>query len=111
MKTGLLSLQFQRMDMQPRQLRVWTIDQQWLLKSTAAPNEDYKLEYPWAWEPRVIRTLCDLVKREAPEVLFLLETRLKVHEFEVMFKLRFANCLVVDCCGRKGVLLCCGDRI
>ncbi|XP_042983207.1 uncharacterized protein LOC122312617 [Carya illinoinensis] len=53
--------------------------------------------------PRGIRTLCDLVQREALDVLFLQETRLKAHEFEVCkFKLGFVNCLVVDCVGRKG---------
>ncbi|KAF5444973.1 hypothetical protein F2P56_034064 [Juglans regia] len=41
--------------------------------------------------PRGIRALCNLVKREAPEVLFLWETHLKAHEFEVCpgFSLEF----------------------
>jgi len=55
--------------------------------------------------PRGLRTLCDLVKMEAPDILFLQETRLKAHEFEVCkFKLGFVNYLVVDCQGRKGGL-------
>ncbi|KAG2701774.1 hypothetical protein I3760_06G059400 [Carya illinoinensis] len=53
--------------------------------------------------PRGIRTLCNLVLREAPKIPFLQETLLKAREFEVYkFMLGFANCLVVECVGRKG---------
>ncbi|XP_041025501.1 uncharacterized protein LOC121265903 [Juglans microcarpa x Juglans regia] len=55
--------------------------------------------------PRGIRVLCDLVKREVPDILFLQKTRLKTREFEVCkFKLGFPNCLVVDSVDRKGGL-------
>ncbi|XP_042984826.1 uncharacterized protein LOC122313683 [Carya illinoinensis] len=55
--------------------------------------------------PQGIRTLCDLVWREALDILFLQETCLTAKEFEVCkFKLGFVNCLVVDSNGRKGGL-------
>ncbi|KAG2670234.1 hypothetical protein I3760_14G075500 [Carya illinoinensis] len=55
--------------------------------------------------PRSIRALYDLVIREVLDILFLQDTHLMAHEFEVCkFKLGFVNCLVVDCRGRKGGL-------
>ncbi|XP_042968981.1 uncharacterized protein LOC122301651 [Carya illinoinensis] len=55
--------------------------------------------------PRGIRHLCALTKREAPDVLFLQETRLSVRAAEnCKFKLGFSNCLAVCSTGRKGGL-------
>ncbi|KAF5472061.1 hypothetical protein F2P56_008808 [Juglans regia] len=53
--------------------------------------------------PRGIRTLCDLIQREAPEVLFLQETRLTTREVEsCKYKFGFKNCLAISSQGRKG---------
>ncbi|XP_042962668.1 uncharacterized protein LOC122296939 [Carya illinoinensis] len=55
--------------------------------------------------PRGIRHLCALTKREAPDVLFLQETWLSVRDAEnCKFKLGFSNCLAVCSNGRKGGL-------
>lgn len=55
--------------------------------------------------PQEIRVLCGLVKGEAPEVLFMQETRL-INKVMVRQKVRlgFENCLVVSCKGRSGGL-------
>ncbi|KAJ0095078.1 hypothetical protein Patl1_15890 [Pistacia atlantica] len=53
--------------------------------------------------PRGIRNLCDLVKWEGPDVLFLQETRLSVHNMEkCKYKIGFSNCFAVSAIGRKG---------
>ncbi|KAF5463276.1 hypothetical protein F2P56_019199 [Juglans regia] len=53
--------------------------------------------------PRGIRTLCDLIQRELPDVLFLQETRLSTREVEsCKYKLGFQNCLAISSDGRKG---------
>ncbi|XP_042942656.1 uncharacterized protein LOC122276824 [Carya illinoinensis] len=53
--------------------------------------------------PRGIRTLCDLIKKEALDIVFLQETRLQVCDFDsCKFKLGFSNCLVVSIEGRSG---------
>lgn len=53
--------------------------------------------------PQAIHNFCDLIKREALDVLFLQETRLSVLEAEkCKFKLGYPNCLVVCANGRKG---------
>ncbi|XP_042962454.1 uncharacterized protein LOC122296722 [Carya illinoinensis] len=53
--------------------------------------------------PRDIRHLCDLLKKEAPDVVFLEETRLSARVVEsCKFKFGFQNCLAVSTNGRKG---------
>lgn len=55
--------------------------------------------------PRGIWTLRDLIKKEAPDIVFLQETRLKVkvRDFDsCKFKIGFSNCLAVYCEGRSG---------
>ncbi|KAF5464528.1 hypothetical protein F2P56_014601 [Juglans regia] len=53
--------------------------------------------------PCGIRTLCDLIQREGPDVLFLQETRLSTREMEsCKYKLGFQNCLGISSQGRKG---------
>lgn len=53
--------------------------------------------------PRGIRTLCDPVKWEGPEIVFLQETKLSTREFEsCKYKLCFQNCLAISSSGRNG---------
>lgn len=52
-----------------------------------------------------IRALNDLVKREAPYLLFIQETKvLATHVSKVSKRMGFAGCLGVDCEGRIGGL-------
>jgi hypothetical protein len=50
--------------------------------------------------PQAVRALLRLTRIENPQIVFLMETRLKVNEVEgVRSKLGFKNCLTVDCRG------------
>ncbi|PNX62262.1 hypothetical protein L195_g061067, partial [Trifolium pratense] len=50
--------------------------------------------------PRAVRALSRLTRVENPQIVFLMETRLKATEFEnIRSKLGFKNCLSVDCSG------------
>lgn len=50
--------------------------------------------------PRGIRTLRELIKKEDPNVLFIQETRLIAHAMEkCKLRLGFVNCLSVSCVG------------
>lgn len=56
--------------------------------------------------PRTVRALYDIVKRKAPSLVFLMETKLHKHEMEkVKFKLGFANGLFYDANNRAGGLV------
>ncbi|KAA8550375.1 hypothetical protein F0562_002059 [Nyssa sinensis] len=55
--------------------------------------------------PRAIRALRDLVKREAFTLIFLLETKIPARRFDKLkFDLGFPNGIVVDSCGNSGGL-------
>ena len=51
--------------------------------------------------PQVIRLLCNLLQREGPSLVFLIETKLFSSEMErVKYRTRFNNGLYVDCRNR-----------
>ncbi|XP_042972796.1 uncharacterized protein LOC122304603 [Carya illinoinensis] len=53
--------------------------------------------------PRGVRALCDLVRREVPAVLFLMETKLTSRQMErIRVRVGFECCFVVNSDGRKG---------
>ncbi|XP_042965942.1 uncharacterized protein LOC122299620 [Carya illinoinensis] len=55
--------------------------------------------------PRGIRNLRDLVRKEDPDILFIQETRLRVSEMDRCKRsLGLENCLAVSCEGRRGGL-------
>lgn len=55
------------------------------------------------WE---IRTLWDMVRREAPHLVFLQETwLLSLNMEKLRYELGYPNYLVVDCTGRSGGLV------
>ncbi|GAV83599.1 hypothetical protein CFOL_v3_27048 [Cephalotus follicularis] len=55
--------------------------------------------------PRVVRALSDLTRKEVPNCVFLVETCLMTQEMEQIRKrLHFKNCLTVNPEGRKGGL-------
>lgn len=77
------------------QLRLWI--------SPARSYDFPKLEFPWAWEPIGIHALCDFVRKEGPEVLFLQETRLQARVLDKLkLKLGFHNCQAVSIEGKSG---------
>jgi len=50
--------------------------------------------------PQAVRALLRLTHIENPQIVFLMETRLKATEFEsIRIKMGFKNCLSVDCKG------------
>lgn len=55
---------------------------------------------------RSVRALRDLMRRQRPQILFLIETKLFSKEMEgVKIKLGFRYGLFVDCVGRAGGLV------
>jgi exonuclease III len=55
---------------------------------------------PWA-----VRDLCRLVKDKKPDLVFLMETKLRSKKMEIVRnKMGFSNMFVVDCIGRSGGL-------
>lgn len=47
-----------------------------LVASPAFSNDSSELELPGAWEPRTLRSLCQLVKTKRPNLVFLMETKM-----------------------------------
>ncbi|GAV59985.1 Exo_endo_phos domain-containing protein [Cephalotus follicularis] len=62
---------------------------------------------------RAVRRLKDLIRRESPNFIFLMQIRLYPHEMEaVKVKLNFSNCLYVNPVGRAGGLaMLCKDEL
>lgn len=78
---------------------------QWLLVSPANPNETLSLEHLWAWESmRCLQPLWS-TRREAPDLVFLQETKLSASFFDYRKNLFGFDCvLFVDYNGRGGGL-------
>ncbi|KAG2706415.1 hypothetical protein I3760_05G103200 [Carya illinoinensis] len=56
--------------------------------------------------PRSIRTLRDLITKEAPDLFFWQKMKIKARQVEFCkFKFGFSNCFGVDCVGRSGGLV------
>lgn len=55
--------------------------------------------------PRAVRALKELIKRERPKILFLMETKRNKSEWDQLkVKLKCKKCFVVDCGGCSGGL-------
>ena len=83
------------------------MDREWrrLIFSPADRNDHFQLELPGAWEPLDSSRFCRLVKDKKPDLVFLMETKLRRNTMEkVRSKLGFPNMFVVDCIGRSGGL-------
>jgi exonuclease III len=55
--------------------------------------------------PWTVQDLCRMVKEKKPDLVFLMETKLRRKKMEnIRIKLGFSNMFVVDCIGRSGGL-------
>lgn len=68
--------------------------------------------YKGLGNPSAVTSLRDLIRREAPSMTFLSETKLSRAEFErIRERLGDFYWLAIDSIGRLEVLLCCGERV
>lgn len=58
--------------------------------------ESYVLELPWAWNPRIVQFLNDLVCQKKPNIVFLCEMLCKEEKVEALrIKLDFEGCFLL----------------
>ena len=88
-----------------RCLRI-NLDRRRLLGNPAGHNEYFKLELSGAWEPCTINALKKLVQAEAPNLAFLMETKLPLKSMKRMSNIKHSlgltQGLVVPSEGRSG---------
>lgn len=67
---------------------------------------DISCNYRGLGNPQAVRSLCNLLQREDPSFVFIIEIKLYIGEMEIFkYKTGYHNGLAVDCCN-KGEGLC-----
>ena len=77
-----------------------------MLSNPVEHNESFKLELLGLRNPRTINALANVVNKEEPIVVFLMETKLKKDWLELIKeKCKMKNCFVVPSIGNSGGLI------
>jgi hypothetical protein len=83
------------------------MDRGWqrLDSSPADRNDHTQLELPRAWDPSTVHELCRMVRAKRPNLIFLMETKLRKNKMEmVRTKIGFDNLFIVESVGKSGGL-------